>query len=424
MIASGGRSAAVRERPRRSTRCRRRSPRRAGWSAARAGSAARRRPRARGPCSCADLAGRRRAGDREHERRARARPGTRPTGGPPFASANPRAIASPSPSRAERPLPARRARRSVRGRRRRDRARGRRCGHAPRRPRPRPSLDGVRRRRGRSAFSITFASARSSWAASTRTGGAPPREPDAHPVSVGAEGLERPGDELVTRPQLRPRLGGAGLQPREVEQVRDQALEAGGSSRIVSSSAARSSSSRSSDELSRPPEAARIAVRGERRSWLTAWRTAVLTASLRRRACRVGRRDRAPPRNGSELADDHGGHEVDGQRDPVLRVRERERVQRREEEEVEREHARDRHGERVGEPVEDGDGQHREQVEPAEAEDRGDLAEPVDRCGDDGHGRRAQRQPGCVRLHVLRIRLRYRCATRRFSRRSSKQRWR
>ncbi len=47
-------------------------------------------------------------------------------------------------------------------------------------------------------------------------------------------------------------------------------------------------------------------------------------------------------RAGSELADDDGGDEVDGKRDPVLSVGERERVERLEEEEVEGQHARRR----------------------------------------------------------------------------------
>ncbi len=51
---------------------------------------------------------------------------------------------------------------------------------------------------------------------------------------------------------------------------------------------------------------------------------------------------RAPPRARRELADHDRGHRVGGEREPVLGVRQRERVHRRQEEEVEREHARGR----------------------------------------------------------------------------------
>src|SRR6476619_4677496 len=54
----------------------------------------------------------------------------------------------------------------------------------------------------------------------------PTSEPHAHAVGLGAEGLERARDELVDRPELRLRLRCARLEAREVEQVRDQALEA------------------------------------------------------------------------------------------------------------------------------------------------------------------------------------------------------
>ena len=51
---------------------------------------------------------------------------------------------------------------------------------------------------------------------------------------------------------------------------------------------------------------------------------------------------RAGARAGRELADDDRGDEVDGERDPVLGVAQRERVRRRQEEPVEGQHARDR----------------------------------------------------------------------------------
>ncbi len=48
---------------------------------------------------------------------------------------------------------------------------------------------------------------------------------------------------------------------------------------------------------------------------------------------------RSPSRTSRELADDDGRDEIDAQREPVLRVAQRERVHRRQEEEVEGEHA-------------------------------------------------------------------------------------
>ena len=136
----------------------------------------------------------------------------------------------------------------------------------------------------RSAFSITFASARSSCAASTRTGGAPPASRTRTRSASGPRvSSARETSSSTAHSSGRGCAAPASSRERSSRFATRRSRRAV-SSRIVSSSAARSSSSRSSDELSRPPEAARIAVRGERRSWLTAWRTAVLTASLRRRA--------------------------------------------------------------------------------------------------------------------------------------------
>ena len=85
----------------------------------------------------------------------------------------------------------------------------------------------------------------------------------------------------------------------------------------------------------------------------------------------------------SELADDDGGDEVDGKRDPVLSVRERERVERLEEEEVEGEHARDGDRDRVSHAPDDGDRQHGEDVERTEAEDGRPRVEKRDRDRDE-----------------------------------------
>ena len=77
--------------------------------------------------------------------------------------------------------------------------------------------------------------------------------------------------------------GRARFEPREVEQVRDQPLEPGHleANRLEQLCAvALAQVERGALE---PLAATRIAVRGERRSWLTACSTAVLTASLLRR---------------------------------------------------------------------------------------------------------------------------------------------
>ena len=67
----------------------------------------------------------------------------------------------------------------------------------------------------------------------------------------------------------------------------------------------------------------------------------------RARALGLGR---PAPGVSGELAHDHRGDEIDGERDPVLPVGERERVERWKEEEVEGEHAADGHRDRVSEP--------------------------------------------------------------------------
>ena len=105
-----------------------------------------------------------------------------------------------------------------------------------------------------------------------------------------------------------------------------------------------------------------------------------------------------------ELAHDNRGHEEDRERDPVLRLPQGERVQGRQEEEVEGEHAHERDADGIGEAVEDRHRQHREEVERPEAEDRRDLVQPVDRAAHDRHSREAHRYPRGIGPHVLRIR--------------------
>ncbi len=85
-----------------------------------------------------------------------------------------------------------------------------------------------------------------------------------------------------------------------------------------------------------------------------------------------------------ELADHHRGDDEHAEREPVAGVLQRERVRRRQEVEVEGEHARDGDGDRQREAPEDRDGQHGEEVEHGQAQDRHVRLEQ----GDDGCERR------------------------------------
>ena len=96
--------------------------------------------------------------------------------------------------------------------------------------------------------------------------------------------VERRADELVHRPELALRIGGARLQPREIEEVAHHPIEAGrldpdrlDERRTIAVVELKAG-------LSSPPAAAAIAVSGERRSCETARSTVVLIALLRRRA--------------------------------------------------------------------------------------------------------------------------------------------
>ena len=75
------------------------------------------------------------------------------------------------------------------------------------------------------AFSSRFANARSSWAASARTGGRSASIATLKRLRRQVELVDRGADDLLDRAPLGMRLGGVGLQPREVEQVVDQARE-------------------------------------------------------------------------------------------------------------------------------------------------------------------------------------------------------
>ena len=110
------------------------------------------------------------------------------------------------------------------------------------------------------------------------------RQFDRDPI-VGRSLLQCEPDQILDRPELSPRLRGAGLQPREVEKVADETVEAGRLQADRLDQLGAVVGRRASREgLARPLAAARIAVSGERRSCETARSTAVLTASLRRSA--------------------------------------------------------------------------------------------------------------------------------------------
>src|SRR5262249_5846032 len=70
--------------------------------------------------------------------------------------------------------------------------------------------------------------------------------------------------------------------------------------------------------------------------------------STRRRPARL------PPRPRRKLAPHHGCDQEHEQREPILRVPQRQRVQRRQEEEVERQHRGDRHPNRISQHRNDG----------------------------------------------------------------------
>ena len=104
----------------------------------------------------------------------------------------------------------------------------------------------------------------------------------------------------------------------------------------------------------------------------------------------------SPARTGGELGDDDRDDEVDGERDPVLAVAQRKRVDRGQEEKVEDELARDRDGDRVEQAPEDGDRQHREDVKGAQAEHGRHGPKGVDSARDESDRRDAEERAAHV----------------------------
>ena len=203
---------------------------------------------------------------------------------PPFASAKPRAIESPRPvpPRAGAVRRARTARRRARDRRRRIPGPSSSIAGRP----PRPCGDARARPPRREAR--TRARSRPRCRARARSERRPPRRAAHRPGARRRRGPRRrrptraPG-RRARRPgqSCAPRDGGARLEPREVEQVRDQPLEPPRLPRGSCRAAARAPCRRvETDGEARLSAATRIAVRGERKSWLTARRIVVLIESL------------------------------------------------------------------------------------------------------------------------------------------------
>ena len=92
--------------------------------------------------------------------------------------------------------------------------------------------------------------------------------------------------------------------------------------------------------------------------------------------------------------------EVDAERDPVLRLVEREGVERRQEEKVEREHAGHGRSDCICPAEGDRDHHHREDIDHAEAHIRRKRTQGIDQSGGSGHGcdREEQRVEA---LHVV-----------------------
>ena len=237
---------------------------------------------------------------------ARPRPGRRSP------RAKPRAIARPSPLPARARRRARTARRSARG------PRGDTGAVVATRSRTSPlgrgrHVDGVGRRRelervleqvDERALDLRRVDADRRQVAGS----------DESTRSAPARALERPRDAAVDGPELRlrrrrrPRAGRGRAGSRRA--ARGARLV-----RIVSTSPSRSDAS-GEGAAARLSLAARIAVSGERRSWLTACRIAVLTASLWRSvsastALRASRRERVASSLTTAVTD------VDRERDPV-----------------------------------------------------------------------------------------------------------
>ena len=101
----------------------------------------------------------------------------------------------------------------------------------------------------------------------------------------------------------------------------------------------------------------------------------------------------ALPRSCREPTGHHRHDEIERECEPVLALSEVERMCRREEEPVERKHARDRYGKGIGETPYDRDRQHREDVQGAETSNGSPAVEDADQHRDERDGTGACEDP-------------------------------
>src|SRR5213078_27177 len=154
-------------------------------------------------------------------------------------------------------------------------------------------------------------------------------------VRLGAKLLERRHEQGIDRPELGPAPGWARLEPRQVEQVVDEALEP---AQLEPDRLEEFFALFSAEPKRRVVQAfAGSPDRGQRRAEVVA--DGVQDGRLDRVALAKGlgldSRTRQSTRARRELADDDADDEVDTECDPVRRIAEFERVERREEQEVE-----------------------------------------------------------------------------------------
>ena len=215
-------------------------------------------------------------------------------------------------------------------------------------------------------------------------------ERHGHAVGVGADLLERIRDQQVDGPQLGPATGRPRVEPRKVEQVLDEALEPPHLTpdRLQQPLAV---CFRERDLVARET-VARRSDRGERRAKVVAHglQDRRLHGVALAKHLGLDRLVRQPPRPRRQLADDHRCREVHGKRDPVRRVGQRQCVDRRQEEVVEREHRRDRDGDRVRQASLDRYDDDCDHVEHAQAQNGCDRAESEDHSGHSCDGRDAE----------------------------------
>ena len=213
------------------------------------------------------------------------------------------------------------------------------------------------------------------------------------PVGLAAELLERRCKERIDRPELGRASRWPGFESREIEQVLDEPLETAHFDSDRLEEIFTFSGVQSEGWIVQ--SFARGADRGQGRAQVVADGVedrGLDRVGLAERLCFDGLA-RQPPRARCELTDDDADRQVDGERDPVLGLAERERVHRRQEEEVERQHRGDGDRNRVGEPVDDSDRDDGEHVEHAQADDRSDRAQRIDGAGYDSDSADAEHDP-------------------------------